>query len=85
MIRALGDRGFAAIGMANPLRHLTDDAAYLAALLRTIPGPMVLVGHSYGGAVMSNAATGTSRCRRWCSAMGGCPTRARASSSSLRT
>jgi pimeloyl-ACP methyl ester carboxylesterase len=58
VIRALGDRGFAAIGMANPLRHLTGDAAYLAALLGTISGPIVLVGHSYGGAVMSNAAAG---------------------------
>ena len=57
-IRALSDRGFAAIGFANPLRHLTDDAAYLATLLQTISGPIVLVGHSYGGAVMSNAATG---------------------------
>ena len=57
-IRALRERGFAAIGFANPLRHLTGDAAYLAALLRTISGPIVLVGHSYGGAVMSNAATG---------------------------
>ena len=54
-ISALRDRGFAAIGFANPLRHLTGDAAYLAALLRTISGPIVLVGHSYGGAVMSNA------------------------------
>jgi pimeloyl-ACP methyl ester carboxylesterase len=58
VIRALGDRGFTAIGMANPLRHLTGDAAYLASLLGTISGPMVLVGHSYGGAVMSNAAAG---------------------------
>jgi pimeloyl-ACP methyl ester carboxylesterase len=57
-IRALRDRGFTAIGFANPLRHLTGDAAYLAALLGTISGPIVLVGHSYGGAVMSNAATG---------------------------
>jgi pimeloyl-ACP methyl ester carboxylesterase len=55
---ALRDRGFAAIGFANPLRHLTDDAAYLGALLGTISGPIVLVGHSYGGAVMSNAAAG---------------------------
>jgi pimeloyl-ACP methyl ester carboxylesterase len=54
----LRDRGFAAIGFANPLRHLTGDAAYLAALLQTISGPIVLVGHAYGGAVMSNAATG---------------------------
>jgi pimeloyl-ACP methyl ester carboxylesterase len=57
-IRALRDRGFTAIGVANPLRHLTSDAAYLAALLRSISGPVVLVGHSYGGAVMSNAAAG---------------------------
>jgi pimeloyl-ACP methyl ester carboxylesterase len=57
-IRALRDRGFAAIGAANPLRHLTGDAASLAALLGTISGPMILVGHSYGGAVISNAATG---------------------------
>jgi pimeloyl-ACP methyl ester carboxylesterase len=57
-IRALGDRGLTAIGVANPLRHLTGDAAYLTALLGTISGPIVLVGHSYGGAVISNAATG---------------------------
>jgi pimeloyl-ACP methyl ester carboxylesterase len=57
-IRALRDRGFAVIGAANPLRHLTGDIASLAALLGTISGPIVLVGHSYGGAVMSNAATG---------------------------
>ena len=57
-IRALRDRGFGAIGFANPLRHLTGDAAYLAAMLQTISGPIVLVGHSYGGAVMSNAAAG---------------------------
>ena len=57
-MRALRDRGFAVIGAANPLRHLTGDTAGLAALLGTISGPIVLVGHSYGGAVMSNAATG---------------------------
>ena len=57
-IRALRDRGFAAIAFANPLRQLTGDAAYLATLLGTISGPIVLVGHSYGGAVMSKAATG---------------------------
>src|SRR5215211_316005 len=57
-IRALRDQGFAVIGAANPLRHLTGDAASLAALLGTISGPIVLVGHSYGGAVISNAANG---------------------------
>jgi pimeloyl-ACP methyl ester carboxylesterase len=42
----------------NPLRGLGSDAAYLASFLSTISGPIVLVGHSYGGAVITNAATG---------------------------
>jgi pimeloyl-ACP methyl ester carboxylesterase len=57
-IRALRDRGFRAIGFANPLRGLRDDATYLADFLRSLAGPLVLVGHSYGGAVISAAATG---------------------------
>jgi pimeloyl-ACP methyl ester carboxylesterase len=42
----------------NPLRGLTSDSAYVASYLQTISGPVVLVGHSYGGAVITNAATG---------------------------
>ena len=42
----------------NPLRGLPDDAAYLADFLHSISGPIVLVGHSYGGAVITNAANG---------------------------
>ena len=57
-IRALQDRGFRAIGFANPLRGLADDARYLADFLRSLAGPLVLVGHSYGGAVISAAANG---------------------------
>jgi pimeloyl-ACP methyl ester carboxylesterase len=57
-IRALRDRGFTAIGFANPLRDLAGDATYLAEFLRTLTGPIVLVGHSYGGNVISMAATG---------------------------
>jgi pimeloyl-ACP methyl ester carboxylesterase len=57
-IRALHSQGYRAIGVANPLRELGGDAAYLDALLQTVEGPMVLVAHSYGGAVISNAATG---------------------------
>jgi pimeloyl-ACP methyl ester carboxylesterase len=41
----------------NPLRGITADSAYVASALRQIPGPVVAVGHSYGGAVISNAAT----------------------------
>jgi pimeloyl-ACP methyl ester carboxylesterase len=62
-IRALQDRGFRVIGFANPLRGLPGDATYLADLLRTLTGPIVLVGHSYGGAVISAAATGNDQVR----------------------
>ena len=57
-IRALQERGFRAVGFANPLRGLAEDTAYLADYLETQAGPFVLVGHSYGGAVISAAATG---------------------------
>ena len=55
-IRALRGRGHTAIGFGNPLRDLAGDAAYLAEFLRTLSGPIVLVGHSYGGNVISTAA-----------------------------
>jgi pimeloyl-ACP methyl ester carboxylesterase len=57
-IRALRAQGYTVIGFANPLRDLAGDAAYLAELLRTLTGPVVLVGHSYGGNVISVAAAG---------------------------
>lgn len=50
--------GYPVLAPPNPLRSLPGDAAYLAAFLATVPGPIVLVGHSYGGAVITNAATG---------------------------
>jgi len=42
----------------NPLRSLAGDAGTVAGFLSTLRGPIVLVGHSYGGAVITNAATG---------------------------
>jgi pimeloyl-ACP methyl ester carboxylesterase len=42
----------------NPLRNLTTDSETIADFLSTLTGPIVLVGHSYGGAVITNAATG---------------------------
>jgi pimeloyl-ACP methyl ester carboxylesterase len=57
-IRTLQARGFRAIGFANPLRDLAGDATYLAEFLRTLTGPILLVGHSYGGNVISMAAIG---------------------------
>lgn len=51
-------RGFTVISPANSLRGLASDSAYLSSILATVSGPIVLVGHSYGGMVVSNAATG---------------------------
>jgi pimeloyl-ACP methyl ester carboxylesterase len=48
--------GVKVIAPANPLRGISIDSAYTASLLGQIPGPVLAVGHSYGGAVISNAA-----------------------------
>src|ERR687895_355033 len=58
VIRRLQDRGFTVVAPPNTLRGVSQDAPYLASYLQTIPGPIVLVGHSYGGFVITNAATG---------------------------
>ncbi|MTD15287.1 alpha/beta fold hydrolase [Nakamurella sp. YIM 132087] len=60
-IKELQVLGYPVLAVANPLRGLHPDAAYLRSVLSTIPGPVVLVGHSYGGAVMSEAAVGIPR------------------------
>jgi pimeloyl-ACP methyl ester carboxylesterase len=57
-ISRLQKLGYPVIALANPLRGLASDAAYVRSVLRTINGPIVLVGHSYGGAVITNAAVG---------------------------
>lgn len=57
-IAALHTKGYPVIAPANPLRGLSTDADYIRSVLQTIDGPIVLVGHSYGGAVISNAARG---------------------------
>lgn len=46
------------VAVANPLRSLAGDAAYVRDVLRSIDGPVVLVGHSYGGMVITEAAAG---------------------------
>jgi pimeloyl-ACP methyl ester carboxylesterase len=58
VVARLQRQGYTVIAFPNPLRGLPDDSAYLAAFLQTISGPIVLVGHSYGGAIITNAATG---------------------------
>jgi pimeloyl-ACP methyl ester carboxylesterase len=54
----LEDKGYKVISPANPLRGVSADAAYIKSVLSQISGPIVLVGHSYGGVVITNAATG---------------------------
>jgi pimeloyl-ACP methyl ester carboxylesterase len=58
VIERLQDRGFAVVAPPNLLRGPAADSAYLASYLQTISGPIVLVAHSYGGFVITNAATG---------------------------
>jgi pimeloyl-ACP methyl ester carboxylesterase len=57
VIDPLLEAGHPVIAAANPLRDLAGDAESVADLVRTIEGPVVLVGHSYGGSVISNVPT----------------------------
>ncbi|MFD0514532.1 alpha/beta fold hydrolase [Streptomyces aureus] len=56
VVERLEHRGYTVIAPANPLRGLYSDSAYIASVLDSIKGPIVLVGHSYGGALISTAA-----------------------------
>lgn len=58
VIERLHEQGYKVVAPPNPLRGPLEDAAYLASYLKTIHGPIVLVGHSYGGFVITNGATG---------------------------
>ena len=58
VISGLVGDGYPVIAVANPLRGVTSDADYLRALLADIVGDIIVVGHSYGGTVMSGGATG---------------------------
>ncbi|MFB7114654.1 alpha/beta fold hydrolase [Streptomyces sp. NPDC056291] len=61
VIARLERRGYTVVAPANPLRSLSNDSTYIASVLDSIKGPIVLVGHSYGGAVISSAAAGNPR------------------------
>ena len=58
VIERLQTEGVRVTAPANPLRGISHDSAYIASYLEQIPGPVILVGHSYGGAVITNAASG---------------------------
>lgn len=58
VIPALQREGHTVISVANPLRGLQADAAYVRSVIDSIDGPVVVAGHSYGGSVMTEAAEG---------------------------
>jgi len=57
VIRLLQAEGYPVIAWANPLRGVKSDSSYLASLIDSIKGPVVLVGHSFSGMLITNAAT----------------------------
>jgi pimeloyl-ACP methyl ester carboxylesterase len=58
VIERLRTKGVQVTAVANPLRGISLDSAYVASVFDQIPGPVLAIGHSYGGAVISNAASG---------------------------
>ncbi len=58
VIERLQARGVNVVAPANPLRGIASDSAYISTVLEQIAGPVIAVAHSYGGSVITNAATG---------------------------
>ena len=58
VIKDLSKEGYPVIAPANPLRGIPTDATYIKSVLASVKGPIVMVGHSYGGAVITNASAG---------------------------
>ncbi|MFI5964645.1 alpha/beta fold hydrolase [Streptomyces asoensis] len=62
-VAKLQAQGYTTLAVANPLRGLESDAGYAATVARSVDGPVVLVGHSYAGAVITRAARDASNVR----------------------
>ncbi|MFF2846057.1 alpha/beta fold hydrolase [Streptomyces sp. NPDC058001] len=58
VVERLQRQGYPVLAPPNPLRGVLSDSAYVASILKSVKGPIVLAGHSYGGAVISQAAAG---------------------------
>src|SRR3712207_1064021 len=56
VICRLQDQGYTVIAAANPIRSVSGDAQFVASIFEAVEGPVVAVGHSYGGTVITNAA-----------------------------
>ncbi|MCS5735106.1 alpha/beta fold hydrolase [Herbiconiux daphne] len=63
VVSRLRARGLPVLAIANPLRGLAPDAAYLRSIIDQVDGPVVVAGHSYGGSVMSEATEGATNVR----------------------
>lgn len=61
VVERLRARDVDVVAVANPLRGIPGDAAYLRDVLATIDGPVVLAAHSYGGMIITEAAAGSSQ------------------------
>jgi pimeloyl-ACP methyl ester carboxylesterase len=57
--KRLVEAGVPVMAIVNPLRGVASDAAYVASFINQIPGPVLAVGHSYGGAIITNAVPQT--------------------------
>jgi len=58
VVRKLQAEHYTVVSVANPLRGVKSDATYVSGIVESLHGPVVLVGHSYGGSVISEAAYG---------------------------
>jgi pimeloyl-ACP methyl ester carboxylesterase len=56
VIQRLQGQGYTVIAAANPIRSVSGDAGFVASIFEAVEGPIVAVGHSYGGTVITNAA-----------------------------
>src|SRR5665213_4460881 len=59
VIELLQAQNFTVVAPPNPLRGLTSDSAYIASVVNQIDGPVLLAGHSYAGAILSNVGSMT--------------------------
>ena len=55
VIQRLRDQGYTVIAAANPIRSVSGDAEFVASIFEAVEGPVVAVGHSYGGTVITDA------------------------------
>ncbi|MEU8005907.1 alpha/beta hydrolase [Catellatospora sp. NPDC049111] len=61
VVQRLQERSIDVVAVGNPLRSVQGDAAYIRDVIAAISGPVVLVGHSYGGIVITEAAAGSDK------------------------